>query len=641
MARLMSPTRSALDSLRTPLTPGEWAVLDFFDRHLPPDWEIYVQPHLNGHRPDFVLLHPRVGIAVFEVKDWDLDALEYAVDERRDAPPVLIARDQQGKRFRRRDNPVDKVREYREAILELYCPRLAIRANQDGRIVAVVTAGVIMPATTTERATRLLEPSRRHHRMLGVQARYFPVAGGDALAAGDLTTVFPEALRAGSYIMSPQLADDLRSWLVEPDFAATQRQPLPLDSRQQELARTRTATGYRRIKGPAGSGKSMVLSARAAQLSAEGRDVLVITFNRTLWHYLRDLAVRHPAPGRDLCNRITWRHFHEWCKCVCYEAGLEDEYHALWSDLPRDRSGQIPPELVEEVLERQLPDLAERALTIGADLIQQYDALLVDEGQDFNLEWWNLLRRVVRPGGEYVLVADETQDLYDRTRSWTDDSMAGAGFRGDWSRLTASYRLPPTLVPLLRAFVEQYLPTPERNLPEAEQLELMLYPVRLRWLQVPPEHATDVCVEAVASLPAGGDTLAFSDVTLLVESHDFGLRCVELLGEKGIRCAHVFGETWQQQKNNKLAFYKGDARVKASTIHSFKGWETRAVVVHLGNASDLQALATAYVGLSRLKRHEQESFMTVVCSAPELELYGRGWPDFESRSSPILATAEV
>jgi len=47
---------------------------------LPPSWEIYLQPHLNGLRADFVLRHPRNGVAVFEVKDWDLDAMDYFMD---------------------------------------------------------------------------------------------------------------------------------------------------------------------------------------------------------------------------------------------------------------------------------------------------------------------------------------------------------------------------------------------------------------------------------------------------------------------------------------------------------------------------------------------------------------------------------
>ena len=58
MSRKVSPPREALESLRTPLTDGEWEVFELFDEQLAPEWEIYVQPHLNGSRPDFVLLHP-------------------------------------------------------------------------------------------------------------------------------------------------------------------------------------------------------------------------------------------------------------------------------------------------------------------------------------------------------------------------------------------------------------------------------------------------------------------------------------------------------------------------------------------------------------------------------------------------------
>ena len=62
-----------------------------FDQTLSPDWEVYVQPHLNGLRPDFVLLNPRVGIGVFEVKDWNLDAMHYFVKKDHNGLPTLMA----------------------------------------------------------------------------------------------------------------------------------------------------------------------------------------------------------------------------------------------------------------------------------------------------------------------------------------------------------------------------------------------------------------------------------------------------------------------------------------------------------------------------------------------------------------------
>jgi hypothetical protein len=77
MTRIIYPPLDEHAHLRQKLTDGEQAVLALFDQSLAPEWEIYIQPHLNGLRPDFVLLNPRVGIAVFEVKDWNLGAMRY------------------------------------------------------------------------------------------------------------------------------------------------------------------------------------------------------------------------------------------------------------------------------------------------------------------------------------------------------------------------------------------------------------------------------------------------------------------------------------------------------------------------------------------------------------------------------------
>ena len=44
-----------------------------------------------------------------------------------------------------------------------------------------------------------------------------------------------------------------------------------------------------------------------------------------------------------------------------------------------------------------------------------------------------------------LLVADPTQDVYDK-RAWTDEEqMLGAGFSGPWTELHGSYRLPSDL----------------------------------------------------------------------------------------------------------------------------------------------------------------------------------------------------
>jgi len=80
-----------------------------------------------------------------------------------------------------------------------------------------------------------------------------------------------------------------------------------------------------------------------------------------------------------------------------------------------------------------------------------------------------------------------------------------------------------------------------------------------------------------------------------------------------------------------MGFYMGDSRIKATTLHSFKGWESRALVIVIGATVDRKSLALIYTGLTRLKRHAENSYLTVVSYARELREYGKTWPDYEER----------
>ena len=103
-----------------PALPDPVPVIDLFDQKLPAEWEIYVRPHLNGLRPDIVLLHPGVGVAVLEVKDWDLGAYEARKDGL--GRYVLVARDRKGREFQERRNPINKILLYKRELVDLYCP---------------------------------------------------------------------------------------------------------------------------------------------------------------------------------------------------------------------------------------------------------------------------------------------------------------------------------------------------------------------------------------------------------------------------------------------------------------------------------------------------------------------------------------
>lgn len=61
-------------------TEGEIFLLEFLTLHFDEQIEVYFQPCFNGDRPDIVLMSPKAGVIIVEVKDWNLDI--YSVDEK-------------------------------------------------------------------------------------------------------------------------------------------------------------------------------------------------------------------------------------------------------------------------------------------------------------------------------------------------------------------------------------------------------------------------------------------------------------------------------------------------------------------------------------------------------------------------------
>lgn len=651
--RIIEPPLEDLSRLRQEMTEGERIVFDFFHRNLDPKWEIYVQPHLNGLRPDFVLMHPAIGIAVFEVKDWNLDAMEYFPKKINSHRTELWARKDGLDFSHERSNPFSAIARYKERIYNLYCPRLQQNAG-----FAAITGGVIFPFADGKRV-RQLQKSFLSDGEVRSADRYLPVSGRHELMTGDLAAIFPDATLRHSNLMRPALAEDLRGWLVEPDFAKEQRKVLTLDARQRDLADTRTKSGFRRIKGPAGSGKSLVLAARAARLIAENKSVLIVTFNITLWHYLRDLVVRG-SPSRGKMQNVVFVHFHDWCKDVCLEADMGEAYDELFkpiwplnAEIERIRAQKLPPKRERELLkplQRELNKLLTPILNIDVPSLAaeaaksaestKYDAILVDEGQDFLPLWWNALRNSRKSDGEMVLVADTTQDIYGTARSWTDEAMTGAGFTGDWSRLEVSYRLPFDALKASQDFATRFLPKDMIDLPDTAQGNLEVEPCTLKWVQCSPEDSERQCVDATLAMmrETGKAGLANADITFICNDIDFGRKVVDELGTySGVRTVHTFERSKLEQTRKKMGFFMGDARVKATTLHSFKGWETRLLVVHVGQAIGSDGLASVYAALTRLKRSPEGSWLTVVCSAPELSEYGRTWSGYKdvTRTVPV------
>lgn len=619
--RVVDPPLSELDHLRQPLTSGEREVLNWLLEILPPRWEIYIQPHLNGLRPDFVLLHPENGIAVYEVKDWTERGVDYFIKDGTYGPRLMGQRE--GKTFSlQSSDPVAKIDLYKQEIYGLYVPSLPHNKGFGS-----IVAGIIFTEMSTDRASSLLRPLREFRKHLEYE-RLYPVIGNDMVGRKDKATLRALLSSAIKYDdrMGEDVAAELRHWLVEPSFSAEQRVPLSklMTPKQRALCLNEEGVSFRRIKGPAGSGKSLVIAGRAAELAKRGKRVLLVTFNITLINYLLDLAVQYAQSGR-VRKQITALNFHLWCRRIASMTGHGDEYAQLWAEHDDAEN--------RRVLDVELPRMASTwASSLDDD--ERWDAILVDEAQDFQSSWWDALRSALPMdgSGEALIAADRQQNIYG-TEPWTEAAMKGAGFGGRWSTLDYSFRLSPTICRLATAYVERFLPGAEDHRPVPREGEFEFKTV-LRWRQLDDESPADACVDALLQIldASSDDPVAVADLVCIVDKEKIGREIVSQLRTRGIRVIDTFGdseikrEKEEESRRKKQRFYKGDARVKVTTIQSFKGWESKALVVQISDASSETSLSLAYAAITRLKRDDRGCYMTVVCTAPPLREFGKLWP---------------
>ncbi len=629
--RIIDPPKDQWDRLPTPLTSGENKVYNLFDAGLPLEWEMYIQPHLNGLRPDLVLLNPYAGIAVFEIKDWSLNTLQKSI------------------RYNwATQSPINQIKLYEDEIFNLYCPRLDDRSGK-----AVITAGLIFTEIPQTKLNDLLYPFRD-----GNMRRYpdqYPFLGSECIAEGNIDVLFPEHKKRGlqkrSKYMNGDLANDLRGWLKEPAFSKGQREPLELNGRQLRIATDPTQERYRKVRGPAGSGKSQALAARTAVLASEGKQVLVCPFNITLMNYLRDLVARQVreiasqqrGSPQIIKQHVEFRHFHGWCKRICRLVGRENDYFQLW--------GQFPEEAVlNEHIAKLVLGIYENPSV--ADVLPIYDAILVDEGQDYNKNWWQTLRAAVEPEphGEMLLVADKTQNIYGTDVTWLDEPLLGTRLSSRWFNLETSYRLPSEIVPILEDFAENFLQPSGVEVDIPKQVGLNFNsPIELRWVQVSSDNSIpEICFEEVRwQMKCLGNDTAIPDIIFLSQNNEIGFAFVETckqhMGDPTSRAAkepllHTFvledeeTNTFdqgnrdfrknQESRRRKLAFFLGGAKIKATTLHSFKGWEGRHLVLYVSRIASAEDRALFYTALTRLKKHPNGSMLTVVSSCPELYNFG-------------------
>lgn len=139
------------------------------------------------------------------------------------------------------------------------------------------------------------------------------------------------------------------------------------------------------IEGGAGTGKTVLAVETAARMADAGAAVCLICYNEPLAVHIRDLLASRPS--------VTVQTFHAICGLLTRDAGIDP--------------GPVGPDFYE----KKLPRCAGMALERLPQ--RRWDAVIVDEGQDFTDDWWSVIdRMLVTETGVLRVFADANQALY-------------------------------------------------------------------------------------------------------------------------------------------------------------------------------------------------------------------------------------
>lgn len=515
---------------------GERMVYDAMSR-LPGDWVVFhscKDDYLEDDRyvhyeADFVVLIPQKGIVVIEVKDW---------------PQVRL---HQGRWQSRKHehtpwkththSPLEQaniaLQKIMRSLTRCSCLPQSPHRWPEHRHMAILTQGV---------------PDTEENHNLPFGSLYLCGASRLEHLQGHIESLF--------VLNQPERMSEHRVQKITEALAPSVLFHMSLDNYLQEMDSTTAnllnilpslyeSTGGIRVEGCAGSGKTVIACAEAARQAADlPRDgqhrILMLCFNHAMAHEL----MQHPLlpEQREVLEVST---FHDFCIHSIlkpYGFGYLVNYNGSGDRLPDDAMQQIISLLPK---------------------IPQYDAIFVDEAQDFREVWWQIIQALLKPAGKLYIFADKHQDLYERydqlpelaTRVRLNANLRNAHQIADFSR---------TLLP-------------------AEAQNMMILPLSGDGIHIsapadtPEERAAEVS-SIIAELLRSKPGIQTRDIVVLSPWRTVHPRC-SLKHVPGLALAPT-DELPEQAADRRDSCRAPHARqIFSSTVKSFKGQEAAYIIV--------------------------------------------------------------
>jgi len=544
--------------------------------------------------PDFVILNPRRGILVVEIKDWKLDTIKSADKQ----SFTLIT----SKGLKAAPNPMEQARQYAQAISDLLEKDPMLCVGDEGRYkgrlcfpygYGVVLSNIHRRAFENAGLGNVIDAGRvicQDEMFDEVDAETFQRRLWEMFTVRFQTVLSMPQIDRIRWHLFPEIRVGAEQLLLveEPGRAVSVADTVPdlikvMDLQQEQLARS-LGEGHRVIHGVAGSGKTLILGYRCERLaSALLKPILVLCYNVAL-----SAKLAHVIRAKGLDERVTVRTFHSWCR----------DQLKLYNVAPPPDGDDFFDALVDRVISGVETGQIPRA---------QYGAVMIDEGHDFRPEWFKLVAQMVDPATNSLLVLyDDAQSIYEPSakRKFSFSSV-GIQAKGRTTVLRLNYRNTAEVLSVAYEFAKDFI-TPE----EADEDGVPL---------IRPESAGRrgpvPLLNELPTLKAECDYLAKTLIDMNQHGRPWRDMAVvyraRFIGEEVTRClrARDVPVDWLQEPNGRKAFRPDVDSVKVMTMHSSKGLEFPVVgipafgYVPRGESTSLEEAKLLYVAMTRAMDH--------------------------------------
>jgi hypothetical protein len=549
---------------------------------LPDDCIVYYEALVNRRNPDFIVIIPQYGVLIIEVKGW------YSAEIIRANGNEVTVRTNDGSETPCK-HPNIQARDYKFGLMD-YC---RTHRRVAGELFEDVTNRFCFPFCHMTVLSNISNQKLSEAEWKAVFPPELCISKDNLLRWESLSApteiqkeLFPffhpfwkfprlnsdQVLRLRTIIHPEILIHLSRTASPEGDLKA-------LDLKQERNART-LGDGHRIIYGVAGSGKTVLLIARAKLISEQNPDsrILVLCYNVTLRVYLADCLKDYP--------NVKVRNFHQWARSfnVSFD-GIED------------------PELFGE---RWLARVAKKPLE-DAEI---FDSILVDEAQDFAASWFRCVVAALRGGdeGDLLIVHDSSQGLYGEKKiRWKEVGVRAQG-RTQRNDLAKNYRNTGEILQLATQFAHSPKDDDVTDVPAIVAVDptlcqrrfhppiLLSFPNRTEELRSVRRIIEKLTTGQFEPLPSY--KVQPADIAVLYRMDPRHPEFEQLANAPTV--------TWLNRSTNDRLKVT-DSNTKLLTIHSSKGLQFRVVIIICCNEmparfSDTTMVAersTSYVAMTR------------------------------------------